>query len=807
MSFAYPGGRRAAHRELSFRVGAGERVGFVGESGAGKSTIVRLLLRFYDPDEGVVRVGGHDLRELHPDDVYRGVAVVNQDTYLFHGSVEDNLRFGKPDASDGELEAAARAANAHEFISRLPQGYATVVGERGIKLSGGQRQRIAIARALLRDAPILILDEALSAVDAENEAVIQQALDRLMQGRNHPHLRAPAVERHRGGPHPGARPRDDRRDRRPCLADARGRRLFPADGRAGRGGGCGAARHADAGGQRRRRAEAARGPARGPAGRRCRRAVRAHRRDPPRAGSGLGRRVPRAVAPRRPVEGEALAGPGVRDRAGRGADRSGGGQRAGGGRGQARRALHPASDRPRGDRAAGGGAALAGIVVRARHGLPHAGGDAHRALPEARSARAGVPGAPAHRRSGGDGDARRGAGGVLLRTHRGALLRGGAGSGGGHRDAGVVRLADGAGPAPLPRGRGAEPLPRPAPPRRIGLSRARGVRRHERARGGHHPGTRGDRRVPAHRDPRRGVHRPHRAPHRAAASLLLRPDQADRDPGGGDRSRGAGGGGDRRAPDRERGPGRGDPADAHPARDVGVPAGVGDRAHRASTCRHPRRHAPALRGAQRGRGGAGRPRGGPPAETEGGRGRRRSAARASGGHARALRWERDAVRSRERRPALPGGCRGWWGDVPRSTPSGRCCHAAGGRRARPGAAPRSTGGGFRSFGGSRGRRRGAARPPGRLRERCSRASRRSGNRDPGGDVLVFREPPARARRGHVHRPGGTDGGAGRALGGGQDHHRPPADALLGPGLRGHPPRRTRSAGSTGSTTCASGSRW
>ena len=183
VSFAYPGGRRAAHRGLSFRVGAGERVGFVGESGAGKSTIVRLLLRFYDPDEGAVRIGGHDLRQLHPDDVYRGVAVVNQDTCLFHGSVEDNLRFGKPGASEEELEAAARAANAHEFISRLPQGYATVVGERGIKLSGGQRQRIAIARALLRDAPILILDEALSAVDAENEAVIQQALDRLMQGR------------------------------------------------------------------------------------------------------------------------------------------------------------------------------------------------------------------------------------------------------------------------------------------------------------------------------------------------------------------------------------------------------------------------------------------------------------------------------------------------------------------------------------------------------------------------------------------------------------------------------------------------
>ncbi|MDE0007515.1 MAG: ABC transporter ATP-binding protein [Gammaproteobacteria bacterium] len=183
VSFASPAARRPAHRGLSFRVAPGQRVGFVGESGAGKSTIVRLLLRFHDPGSGAVLLGGHNVRDLSADDIYRNVAVVNQDTYLFHGTVEDNLRFGKPDATTAELEAAARAANAHEFIDRLPEGYGTVIGERGIRLSGGQRQRVAIARALLRDAPILVLDEALSAVDAENEAVIQSALDRLMRGR------------------------------------------------------------------------------------------------------------------------------------------------------------------------------------------------------------------------------------------------------------------------------------------------------------------------------------------------------------------------------------------------------------------------------------------------------------------------------------------------------------------------------------------------------------------------------------------------------------------------------------------------
>ncbi|MDP2378649.1 ABC transporter ATP-binding protein [Reyranella sp.] len=181
--FSYPGTRRTVHDGLSFRAEAGERLGLVGPSGGGKSSIVRLLLRFYDPDRGRITLGGHDLRSLSFAQIRSLISVVNQDTFLFHGTVEENIRLGKPAASQTELEDAARAANIHEFILSLPQGYATVIGEKGIKLSGGQRQRLAIARALLRDTPILVLDEALSAVDAENEAVIQEALDRLMQGR------------------------------------------------------------------------------------------------------------------------------------------------------------------------------------------------------------------------------------------------------------------------------------------------------------------------------------------------------------------------------------------------------------------------------------------------------------------------------------------------------------------------------------------------------------------------------------------------------------------------------------------------
>ncbi|HEY7139107.1 MAG TPA: ABC transporter ATP-binding protein [Methylomirabilota bacterium] len=183
VTFGYPGGRRPAHERLSFAVRAGERVAIVGPSGSGKSTVARLLLRFHDPQEGRVVVGGRDVRDVPLADLRALMAVVHQDTYLFHGTVAENLRMGRPEATVAELESAAREAHAHEFIARLPQGYETVVGERGVRLSGGQRQRIAIARALLRGAPILILDEALSSVDTESEAIIQAALDRLMAGR------------------------------------------------------------------------------------------------------------------------------------------------------------------------------------------------------------------------------------------------------------------------------------------------------------------------------------------------------------------------------------------------------------------------------------------------------------------------------------------------------------------------------------------------------------------------------------------------------------------------------------------------
>ena len=183
VNYAYSGGRRPALHDLSFILNAGETLGLVGPSGAGKSTIVWSILRFFDPQSGRVLLGGTDIRDIPLSQLRDQVAVVTQDTYLFHGTVAENLRFGKPNATQEQLEAAAKTANAHDFISHLPQGYDTIVGERAVRLSGGQKQRIAIARAVLKDAPILILDEALSNVDAENEAAIQVALDHLMEGR------------------------------------------------------------------------------------------------------------------------------------------------------------------------------------------------------------------------------------------------------------------------------------------------------------------------------------------------------------------------------------------------------------------------------------------------------------------------------------------------------------------------------------------------------------------------------------------------------------------------------------------------
>ncbi len=180
--FSYEGSRDVLDG-ISFHVRPGEVAAFVGPSGAGKTTITQLVPRFYDPQSGHVLVDGHDLRSVTLDSLRRHIGIVTQETYLFHDTVANNLRYGKPDATDSELEASARAANIAEFIAALPDGYETVVGERGHKLSGGERQRLAIARVLLKDPRILILDEATSSLDYENEAAIQRALEVVMRGR------------------------------------------------------------------------------------------------------------------------------------------------------------------------------------------------------------------------------------------------------------------------------------------------------------------------------------------------------------------------------------------------------------------------------------------------------------------------------------------------------------------------------------------------------------------------------------------------------------------------------------------------
>lgn len=170
-------------QDIDLHVKPRQTLALVGPTGAGKSTLANLVARFYDPQQGRVLLDGIDLREIRLEALRRNLSMVLQDVFLFYGTVADNIRFGKPGTSDEEVVQAARIANAHSFIGELPQGYDTVVGERGVKLSGRQKQRLSIARAILKDAPILILDEATSSVDSSTEAQIQGALERLMQGR------------------------------------------------------------------------------------------------------------------------------------------------------------------------------------------------------------------------------------------------------------------------------------------------------------------------------------------------------------------------------------------------------------------------------------------------------------------------------------------------------------------------------------------------------------------------------------------------------------------------------------------------
>jgi subfamily B ATP-binding cassette protein MsbA len=182
VSFAYDPGQPVL-RDIDLRIPAGSLVALVGMSGGGKSTLADLIPRFYDVTEGAVTVDGQDVRRVTLASLRRQMAVVTQFTFLFNDTVRSNIVFGDPSRSDAEIEAAARAANAHEFISALPKGYDTPIGDLGVRLSGGQRQRIAIARAILKNAPILILDEATSALDTESEGLVQEALDRLMANR------------------------------------------------------------------------------------------------------------------------------------------------------------------------------------------------------------------------------------------------------------------------------------------------------------------------------------------------------------------------------------------------------------------------------------------------------------------------------------------------------------------------------------------------------------------------------------------------------------------------------------------------
>jgi subfamily B ATP-binding cassette protein MsbA len=181
VSFAYE--NEEVLQDIDLAVKPGEIIALVGRTGAGKSTLASLLLRFYDPSSGKILIDGHDIRKVKIDSLRKQIAVVSEEITLFRGTIKENIAYGKPEAKDEEIISAAKSANAHRFIEKLPDKYNTQVGERGAKLSGGERQRIAIARAILRDPRILILDEATSSLDAETEALIRDALERLMKAR------------------------------------------------------------------------------------------------------------------------------------------------------------------------------------------------------------------------------------------------------------------------------------------------------------------------------------------------------------------------------------------------------------------------------------------------------------------------------------------------------------------------------------------------------------------------------------------------------------------------------------------------
>jgi ATP-binding cassette subfamily B protein len=183
VTFTYSSAVEPALRDVSFSIEPGQLAALVGPSGAGKTTVTSLLPRFYDPQQGTIRIDGHDIRDLTLESLGQQIGMVFQDTYLFHSSVRENLLYARPDATEGEMIAAARAAHAHDFIAALPEGYDTVVGERGHRLSGGEKQRVAIARVILKDPRILILDEATSNLDSESEYLIQAALKPLFRGR------------------------------------------------------------------------------------------------------------------------------------------------------------------------------------------------------------------------------------------------------------------------------------------------------------------------------------------------------------------------------------------------------------------------------------------------------------------------------------------------------------------------------------------------------------------------------------------------------------------------------------------------